>query len=354
MKKSLIALLLMLTGVASAQTRPLVVDVSPFAPCVNRENGALTGFEVELWEAIARDAGLAFNYSQTDDDAIFADLKAGQADVGFSGLTITAEREAGLDFSQHTLDSGLQILVPERHVAKKLSVLSFFRMFGRSLSTPAVIEFAVCLALFHILAAHILWLVERNHGIQKKYLAGIFEAIYFCIVTSSTVGYGDITAKKVAGRLCAILLIMTGIAWFSNFTALLAANYTAEKLNYSITCPADLRGKLVGTQAKTTSVAALDKLGARVAAFPTIDEAYDRLGTGELDAVVYDFPNVKNFVKTRGDGKVVAVGGVFNIQYYGFAFPQNSPLLRKVNLSLLKLREDGTYARLYQRWFGNQ
>jgi ABC-type amino acid transport substrate-binding protein len=46
------------------------------------------------------------------------------------------------------------------------------------------------------------------------------------------------------------------------------------------------------------------------------------------------------------------VGPLFDIQYYGFMFPEGSELRETVNRALLKLKEDGTYDGIYDKWFG--
>ena len=43
------------------------------------------------------------------------------------------------------------------------------------------------------------------------------DAIYFTIVTISTVGYGDIHASSTAGKVLAIFLIIAGVASFTGF-----------------------------------------------------------------------------------------------------------------------------------------
>ncbi|NTY62494.1 transporter substrate-binding domain-containing protein [Mycolicibacterium sphagni] len=50
----------------------------------------------------------------------------GNADIAAGGLSITAERERCFDFSQPTLDAGLQILVPhEDHADSTPGLRSF-------------------------------------------------------------------------------------------------------------------------------------------------------------------------------------------------------------------------------------
>jgi polar amino acid transport system substrate-binding protein len=55
---------------------------------------------------------------------------------------------------------------------------------------------------------------------------------------------------------------------------------------------------------------------------------------------------------TKGRGHEELVGAVFNRETYGIAMPSGSPRREAVNRSLLEIRADGTYQRLYQQWFG--
>jgi len=58
------------------------------------------------------------------------------------------------------------------------------------------------------------------------------------------------------------------------------------------------------------------------------------------------------FASHEGKGKVQVVGPIFRKENYGIVFPDKSPLRKRVNEALLKLRENGTYDRLYMKWFG--
>ena len=52
------------------------------------------------------------------------------------------------------------------------------------------------------------------------------------------------------------------------------------------------------------------------------------------------------------EGQVQVVGEPFHKEDYGIVFPANSLLLKQVNVVLLSLREDGSYGRIYDKWFG--
>jgi ABC-type amino acid transport substrate-binding protein len=72
----------------------------PFPPFEYRENGELTGFDVDLIEEIAERLGLDTNWIETDFDTIFTQLAAGRFDVVASATTITEEREEMVNFTE--------------------------------------------------------------------------------------------------------------------------------------------------------------------------------------------------------------------------------------------------------------
>ncbi|MGG6178599.1 glutamine ABC transporter substrate-binding protein GlnH [Pantoea allii] len=127
--------------------------------------------------------------------------------------------------------------------------------------------------------------------------------------------------------------------------------------NTSITKFSDLVGKKVGLKQGTAAASFMKgKYKADYVEFPSIDNAYLDLQAGNLDAVVHDSPNVLYYVKTAGDGKIKAVGENDSIlpQQYGFAMQKNSSLTPKINAALKALRADGTYNKIYVKWFAKQ
>jgi voltage-gated potassium channel len=64
----------------------------------------------------------------------------------------------------------------------------------------------------------------------EKDIVSLFDAVYFSIVTVSTVGYGDITPKTVPGRLVSIFLIFSGMILISSFTATMSSIIISKKL----------------------------------------------------------------------------------------------------------------------------
>jgi ABC-type amino acid transport substrate-binding protein len=336
-----------LTHEVKSKEHILTVDVEITAPCVMRDNDAYTGFDIDLWEEIAQELELAFAYNETDLKGIFTDLVDGKADVAFSCITVTGEREKIVDFSHHYLDSGLRIMVLNK---KKFSLIESVK----SIYSPIVAKTLVYIGLFIIICGHIFWWVERGRKyISAQYLPGIFQAYWYVLVTMTTVGYGDIVPRKWVGRLMAFFFMIIGIGFFGWTIAQLSSAITLQTLHSEIADHRDLQDRMVATVEGTTSVAALEKLGAVVVPAKSIDQAYEKLLKDEVHALVFDSPTILYYARNKGAGRVSVVGQLFDIQYYGFLFPQGSELREPINRALLKLRKNGTYDKLYSKWFGS-
>ncbi|MCP3876116.1 MAG: transporter substrate-binding domain-containing protein [Desulfobacteraceae bacterium] len=331
---------------ATAKEKKLTVAVEITAPCVMHNNDTYTGFDIELWEEIARELNVSFTYHETSLKGIFTDLVRGDADVALSCITVTDEREKIVDFSHHYLDSGLRIMVLNN---KKFSLSKSVR----AIYSPIVLKAFAYIGLFIIRCGHIFWWVENGHKyISTRYFPGIFQAYWYVLVTMTTVGYGDIVPRKWVGRVMAFVVMVIGIGIFGWTIAQLSSAITLQTLHSDITDHWDLRDRLVSTVEGTTSVPALEALGAVVMPTESIDQAYHKLLNEEVDAVVFDSPTILYYARNKGKGKVSVVGPLFDLQYYGFLFPQGSELRESVNRALLKLRKNGSYDKLYNKWFG--
>lgn len=74
---------------------------APYPPMEYEEDGEFTGFDIELMRAIAEDNGLDLAVANTGFDPITSGLamEAGDCDIAAASITITAEREENIDFS---------------------------------------------------------------------------------------------------------------------------------------------------------------------------------------------------------------------------------------------------------------
>lgn len=77
------------------------------------EDQRLTGFDVELVQALADEMGMQVESHNIAFDGLIPALGTGQIDLAASGMTITPERAAKIEFSSPYYRSGLGVIVPQ-------------------------------------------------------------------------------------------------------------------------------------------------------------------------------------------------------------------------------------------------
>ena len=98
---------------ASAQLERLVVAVDLTAPFVwIDEDGALVGFDIDLIDALAAQAGLQVDYKEVEFRYLLPGVATRLYDIGSACIVITPEREAQVDFTRPYFATGL-ILVAQ-------------------------------------------------------------------------------------------------------------------------------------------------------------------------------------------------------------------------------------------------
>lgn len=110
---------------------------------------------------------------------------------------------------------------------QKKSLLRFFRN-NRKLVELARIFFII-IALI-LVSALVITIFEPSDLDPKVNIKSFFDAIWWTIVTITTVGYGDFFPVTVVGRIIGIFIIISGFIIFSTFTAYIASNFIDKKI----------------------------------------------------------------------------------------------------------------------------
>ena len=106
------AALLGTSGMALAQTNTLKVATdATFPPMQFVENGKITGFDVELVEAMAQKMGKQVEWVNIDFKGLIPGLVAKRYDMAVSAIYITDERKKVVDFSDTYYAGGLVAMV---------------------------------------------------------------------------------------------------------------------------------------------------------------------------------------------------------------------------------------------------
>jgi polar amino acid transport system substrate-binding protein len=86
---------------------------TPFPPFEIGQPPNLSGYDIEVVDAIAEELGLEAEYTDTSFDTIFRDVAAGQYDLAAAASTITPGRQKTVDFSDPYYEAQQALLVPE-------------------------------------------------------------------------------------------------------------------------------------------------------------------------------------------------------------------------------------------------
>jgi len=133
-------------------------------------------------------------------------------------------------------------IIPFFHQLRLLRVLILFRVFklfryAKSFQTFVSVlatkkfEF-ITLSMFAsiiiFVSSVLIYVMEANNPASPVHT--LFDAFYWSIVTISTVGYGDVVAVTEAGRVVAMVVIVSGIAVLAFLTSLVVSAFS-EKLD---------------------------------------------------------------------------------------------------------------------------
>ncbi|MCS0603221.1 transporter substrate-binding domain-containing protein [Streptomyces sp. LP11] len=114
------------------------------------------------------------------------------------------------------------------------------------------------------------------------------------------------------------------------------------------------KGKKLGAQAQTTGEDYVKGKGYDPVSFESSDAVLNGLRTGQVQAVVIDYPVVQGWLKDKANAdKFKVVGNLKTGEQYGFTVKKgNKALLNAINKALKDAKADGTYKKIYEKWIG--
>jgi polar amino acid transport system substrate-binding protein len=110
----------------------------------------------------------------------------------------------------------------------------------------------------------------------------------------------------------------------------------------------------LGAQAQTTGEDYVVKQGFDPVSFESSDAVLNGLRTGQVKAVVIDYPVVQGWLKDKANADAFEIVDNLNTgEQYGFTVKKgNTELVAAINKAIADARADGTYKKLYEQWIG--
>ena len=327
--------------------------VPPFA--IKGDNGNWSGIAIELLSDIVMelnedsDQPLELEFREFALKDLLSAVENADVDLAAAALTVNFEREDRMDFSHPFHTSGLAIAVSAEKRSGWLNVLD--RIFS-----TGFLEIVAGLFGLLLVSGLLVYFVERRQNKEQfggGFWRGLGAGIWWSIVTLTTVGYGDKSPRTAAGRVIAVLWMLSEILIISSFTAAVTSSLTVGQLRSRISGPGDLLRVRVATVADSTSQSYLRARHIRHQAFPELSDALAAIETGQVEAVVYDAPLLR-FQVLHEHPDLQVLPGTFERQDYAIALPSGSPLREKVNRAVLRVISKRTWEETLAGYLGER
>jgi polar amino acid transport system substrate-binding protein len=325
----------------------IVVATKPIAPFVlTGPDGLPRGYSIDLWDEIARRIDVTSRYEMfTKVTDVVDSVESGESDVGIAAISMTPAREEQIGFSHPYYNSGLQILVRNEATGAWGTVRA-------KLASPQIVYPVIGFLILIVLIAHAVWLFERkdNEDFPPKYFTGVWEGLFWSVVTVTTGGDAEKRLTKVGGRIVGMVWMLFGLFVVAYLTASVTSALTLAELRTGIESFSDLGGNDVITVEGTVADSYLTESSITHRAVATIEEAEAQVVNGSADALVFDAPVLQFFESTEGRKHVKVVGDVVKSDFYGIALHDDT-YREQINRTLLELKSEGFLDDLYQKWF---
>jgi len=309
------------------------------------KDGKWKGISIDLWKEIARAKDYQYTLHETSLKDLLNGVQNGKFDIGVGGITITSDREKIVTFTQPFIASSLGIAYIDNETPW-WDVISKFISF-------TFLKILLLLALVLLLAGFLVWLFERKHNEEfgGKSQKGLGAAFWWAAVTMTTVGYGDKSPRTLGGRIIGLLWMFISVIILTSFTAAIVSSLTVASLKQEITLDT-MKGKQVGTVQDSACDETLKKLNIKVKYFNNCDDMAQALVKGQINYIIYDLPMLRYYGINYGPKFTIVQLKQYR-QDYGFLVPLNSPLIKQLNIELIRIIHSPAWYQAKTSYLGN-
>jgi ABC-type amino acid transport substrate-binding protein len=327
-----------------------IFDRPPFA--MKDDTGHWTGLAVEVWERVATDLGLEFEYVETPFDRIVDDAAAGRLDIVMGEIGVSPDRAQKIEFTQPYLARPAAVAMVKAHRPSHL-----FQFLRGLLSHDEVGVILLILFGALVIFSLLLWLVE--HRVERTHFGGdpvkgIGSALWFAAVTMTTVGYGDKTPQSTAGRVVVFFWMFFGVVLVSVFTGAIASSLAVMNLNDRIEHVSDLARYRAGVLDDSIAQTVLSHAGVRTQVFPSDEAGLKALQARQINAFADGEVTLNYLANNNYPGELVLEPLPTTHIMYAFAVRPDfsAATLKAMNVELIGQSLRANWEQEIEHWIG--
>lgn len=326
----------------------LLVGYTMAPPFIVENNGNLQGINIWLWDKVADELNQPYVLKNMEFAEMLDALRSGTIDLSINPLTITSDRSTDMEFTHSYYASNATIAVAETSSLEKLT--GFVKGFLNRNFLRGFIVLILIIIVFGLAG----WYFERHRNPQfRRSFKGIWDGLWWSMVTLTTVGYGDKSPKSVRGKVTALILMFTGLLFISGLTASIASSLTVDRLNATDISFEAYKKKAVGSLQNTGSASFLKENFFRdIHLYDGVIPGLHELRDQKIDAFIYDEPIMKYRMmqdSTLTDIEILPLK--FDIQFYAFGLPKDRDSLEQViSQKILEITETESWQVLLNEY----
>lgn len=343
---SVLSIFLIFLSSLTADTKVAVSEISPM--CFKGENGKMQGFSISLLNKVEDIIGEDFKLNTYDNvGAKLETIQKEESKLAIGGITHTYDRAKLMD-SVHIMETGMKVISLEA-----TGVYSWYFIIFKTGIWKSIIPFFI----FLFVAGLIFYFLEngkvkknKSGEITETTVSSIEDGVFLAATTASTVGYGHEAPITIWGRVFAVIIMIVGISYFAYVGSNVWGEASKAFSKHEVEKISDLKKFKVATVINTSNHKYLLDNKIKPITYKNSKELYQALLDKKVDLVVYDELSVLHFASNNEN--VIPVGPTFNkSNYVWFVSDSYKDKLKDLELALLKLRENGDFERLVNKWF---
>ena len=332
-----------------AETLKVGIPIQDSEPFVIKQEERIEGMIVDVWDEIAEEQDIEYEWVHQDNYANALDAVAqGDIDIFVGPISITPTRLEKVEFTLPVDEFEIVILSQ----AQAPSLWSRIRPFVGITAISSLVLLIVSV----FIVGNLIWWAERkvNSGhFPKEYLPGIRNGMWFAMVTMTTVGYGDFAPITNLGRFVAAIWMLITLLALSSITAGLASAMTISLANQSrprFSSVEDIRQAKIATVSGWASSRWANYYNADITEAPTLEEAVSLVAENKVDGFIADRVTLSYYLEQNPELDLSIANFTIANELYGFALSKDSEVTHDLNSVIMQMRQNTEIQELKEKW----
>jgi ABC-type amino acid transport/signal transduction systems, periplasmic component/domain len=326
----------------SAQ-KNIVVGISSDPPFIINEKGEISGFSVEIWDAIADSLAVEYSFVNPQSDSIIPDLVQKTVNLSIAPMLVNVSSLDEVYYTEPFYISSMSVALIKKPDDGFWNLL-------KNLHSPSFLKTIGLLFFINLCVGLLVWLGERKKNALQfpNTWAGLGDGFWWSCVTMTTVGYGDKVPKTGWGRVLATIWMFTSVIIIGGFTATISSELTTNRLANKISEVTDLHGLKVGCLDNNNIDPYLSQFNIKTTQFNTMELGVEALKLGKIDVFVGIDAILSYYIDHHTIG-IELIDLPNNKEYLCFA-SSNKNLIDSINPVLLRLIESPIWIPLLKKY----